>query len=245
MKQKKIAIVTGGSKGIGAALVHRYTLNDFYIYSLSRTAASPHPSVTSILIDLSDPTNATEVFDTLLDKVKTQKPLEIVFINNAGSLGEMAPIEKNTPASIQKTIALNTTTPICLSSSFVKKLKACKASKRILNISSGAAKTPYEGWTVYCSSKAGLDMATRAMALEQISEKEPVKINAIYPGVVETGMQRQIRKTSEKEFKNVQRFIELKDNNELLSPAEVAEKIYYLDTHAVLENGAIIDVRQV
>ena len=244
MKQKKIAIVTGGSKGIGAALVRRYALNDFFIYSLSRTAASPHPSVTSILIDLSDPTNATEVFDDLLEKVKTQNPLEIVFINNAGSLGEMTPIEKNTPAGIQKTIALNTTTPICLSSSFVKKLKECKASKRILNISSGAAKKPYEGWTVYCSSKTGLDMATRAMALEQNSEKEPVKINGIYPGVVETGMQRQIRNTSQKEFKNVKRFIELKDNNELLTPSEVADKIYYLDTDAVLKNGTIVDIRE-
>lgn len=244
MNQKKIAIITGGSKGIGAALVHRYALHDFFIYSLSRTAADQHPAVTSILVDLSDPINATEVFDELLEKVKTQNPVEIVFINNAGSLGEMAPIEKNTPVSVQKTIALNTTTPICLSSRFIKQLKDCKASKRILNISSGAAKKSYEGWTVYCSSKAALDMATKTMALEQNSEKQPVKINAIYPGVVETEMQHQIRNTSEKNFKNAKRFIQLKEDNKLFSTKEVAEKIYQLDINSVLENGAIVDIRE-
>jgi benzil reductase ((S)-benzoin forming) len=241
---KKIAIITGGSKGIGAALVRTYVKHGFSVFSLSRTAAHPHPAVTSLLVDLSDPTDALNVLNPLLERISRLELSEIVFINNAGSLGDIAPIEKNTPESIQKTIALNTTTPICLSSSFVKKLKDCKTSKRILNISSGAAKKPYEGWTVYCSSKAGLDMATRTMALEQNSEKEPVKINGIYPGIVETGMQHQIRNKSEKEFKNVKRFIELKNNDGLLTPTEVAKKIFHLDTDAILENGAIVDIRQ-
>lgn len=244
MDLQKIAIITGGSKGIGAALVNTYSKNGFSVFSLSRTAALTHPNVTSLSVDLSNPIDALNVMNPLLEKISTQKPLEIVFINNAGSLGDVALIENNTLESIQKTIALNTTTPICLCSSFVKKLKDCNTSKRILNISSGAAKKPYEGWTVYCSSKAGLDMATRTMALEQNAKKNPVKINAIYPGVVETGMQRQIRSTSEKEFKNVKRFIELKDNDGLLTPIEVAEKIFQLDTHAALENGAIVDIRQ-
>jgi benzil reductase ((S)-benzoin forming) len=86
-------------------------------------------------------------------------------------------------------------------------------------------------------------MATRTISNEQKSSINPVKINAIYPGVVATGMQSEIRKTSELDFKNVQRFIDLKNNNELFQPKYVADKIFQLDINNLLENGAIVDIR--
>ena len=97
MDFKKIAIITGGSKGIGAALVRTYVKHGFSVFSLSRTAAHPHPAVTSLLVDLSDPTDALNALNPLLKRISRLELSEIVFINNAGSLGDVAPIEKKHP----------------------------------------------------------------------------------------------------------------------------------------------------
>ena len=87
-------------------------------------------------------------------------------------------------------------------------------------------------------------MTTKAIANEQNDIENGVKCIAIYPGVVDTDMQTVIRKTTELEFKNVQRFIELKENNELYAPEFVADKIFKIDISNALENGEIIDIRK-
>ena len=117
------------------------------------------------------------------------------------------------------------------------------ADKQIINISSGAAVSPYAGWSVYCTSKAAIDMMTKTIAAEQSAVKNGVKCISIYPGVVDTNMQDQIRSTSVSDFKNVERFKELKTTNQLYSPAFVGKQIYELDHNQTLDNGAIFDIR--
>jgi benzil reductase ((S)-benzoin forming) len=88
-------------------------------------------------------------------------------------------------------------------------------------------------------------MMTRTIATEQKDLENGVKCVSIYPGVVDTQMQTYIRNTDEKDFINLQRFKDLKENNELYTPTFVAEKIYTIDTEEVLESGAIVDLRTV
>ena len=165
-------------------------------------------------------------------------------LNNAGSLGEIHTVGNLDSEKIQQTIQLNTTTPLVLSNEFIKLTKKLNCKKKIINISSGAAMNPYSGWSIYCTSKSALDMTTKAIANEQNDIENGVKCIAIYPGVVDTDMQTVIRKTTELEFKNVQRFIELKENNELYAPEFVADKIFKIDISNALENGEIIDIRK-
>ena len=66
-------------------------------------------------------------------------------------------------------------------------------ARRVVNISSGAASSPYAGWSVYCASKAGLDHFTRCVGLEQRGQAFPVTCIALAPGVIDTGMQEVIR----------------------------------------------------
>ena len=68
--------------------------------------------------------------------------------------------------------------------------------KRVVSISSGAGKKPYPGWGAYCTAKAGLDMLTRCVGVEQMNQPHPVEIYSIAPGVVDTDMQREIRAAS-------------------------------------------------
>ena len=117
-------------------------------------------------------------------------------------------------------------------------------SKKIRTISSGAANGAYHGWSVYCSTKSAVDSMTKVIGVEQISAKNPVHALASYPGVVDTDMQSKIRNSSSESFSNVERFIAMKENNELASPDSVAQLIYEIDTDNSISNGEIVDVRK-
>jgi len=237
-----ILIITGGSNGIGKAIAEKYTSENFIVYSISRSNAT-NVSFHQIIANLTNTSEAIKAIRSIFFKIDKKPISSITLVNNAGSLGEVNTIGNLDSEKIQQTIQLNTTTSLILANEFIRLTTMLNTKKQIINISSGAAVNPYSGWSVYCTSKAALDMTTKAIAIEQRELKNGVKCVAIYPGVVDTNMQTTIRKTSESKFKNVQRFIELKENNELYTPEFVANKIYFLDTKNQLENGAIIDLR--
>ena len=237
-----IIIITGGSKGIGKALVEKYASKNYKVYTLSRSINNLK-NCTEISVDLSDNKATQETFSTLLEELKSINITSVTLINNAGRLGVISNLENIAVNDISKSIQLNTTTPLILSSLFIKNLEDLNCKKQIINISSGAAMKPYEGWSVYCTSKAAIDMMTKAIAGEQNELENGVKCVAIYPGVVDTNMQTTIRSTDKKDFKNLQRFIDLKENNELYTPEYVAESIYSIDTLNKLKNGDIVDIR--
>lgn len=237
-----IIIITGGSKGIGKALAEKYAQENYKVYSLSRSIVDLQ-NVTQISIDLSDIKATHTTFKMLLDKIKKLDISSITLINNAGRLGTISNLENISSEDISKSIQLNTTTPLILSSLFINATKHLACKKQIISISSGAATKAYEGWSVYCTSKAAIDMMTKAIAAEQNELKNGVKCNAIYPGVVDTNMQTNIRSTDKNDFKNLQRFIDLKENNELYTPEFVANSIYKIDVNNKLKNGDIIDIR--
>lgn len=237
-----ILIITGGSNGIGKAIAQKYTIENHTVFSISRSKAS-EVNYHQITADLSKTSEAIKAINAVFSFIDINKTSSITLLNNAGALGEVNAVGNLDSEKIQQTIQLNTTTPLILSNEFVKLTKNLNCKKQIISISSGAAANPYHGWSIYCASKAALDMMTRAIALEQGDQKNKVKCVAIYPGVVDTNMQVTIRKTPENKFKNVQRFIHLKENNELYSPEFVAAKIYHIDISNSLENGAIVDLR--
>ncbi|WP_271405096.1 (S)-benzoin forming benzil reductase [Tenacibaculum soleae] len=237
-----IIIITGASKGIGKALAKKYVNKNYKVYSLARTSSGLE-NITDVAIDLSDLTATENTFANLLKEIATPKITSITLINNAGRLGEISNLENLKANDISKTIQLNTTTPLVLSGLFIKLTQQLTCKKQIINISSGAAKNAYQGWTIYCTSKAAIDMMTKAIATEQTEIENGVKCVSIYPGVVDTNMQSQIRNTSKTDFNSVQRFVDLKENNELYTPNFVAETIYKIDTENQLQNGAIVDIR--
>ncbi len=242
VSEQKILIVTGGSKGIGKGIVEAYLANNYHVFSISRTKTSiENDSIVEIQFDLSTSEGIEGMLMQIFDKIYSQQIKRIVLINNAGTLGEIGRIENLSTKNISAAVQLNTVAPLLLTSAFIKLTKDWICEKKVINISSGAAQNPYYGWSVYCATKAALDMITKVVAAEQETVKNGVKIIAIYPGVVDTDMQTEIRKHKKEDFIAIDRFLELKSSGSLLNPQTVGEKIVEIDQQD-LENGSILRI---
>jgi benzil reductase ((S)-benzoin forming) len=226
---------------IGSGIVQAYLANGYQVISISRTKNN-HPSfanITQINFDLGDSIGAAKTIANILLTINSTTLNRLVLINNAGTLGEINTIEKIEPTDIQHTINLNTVTPLTLTATFIQHTQQWQCVKKVINISSGAAYKPYYGWTVYCASKAAIDMMTQTIALEQNERAYPVQIMAIYPGVVDTNMQAQIRQSDQNSFKELQRFLDLKANHALANEVTVGQQILETD-HQDLPNGTLL-----
>ena len=222
--------ITGTSRGIGKAFAEHLLENPSnHVIGISRQRSINHPNYRHYNLDLTDVNLiAGFKFELHTDAKK------IYLINNAGSLGFIKPVGKLDASIIIKNYTLNLIAPSVLTNSFINCYDTTDAEKVIVNMSSGAGKTPIDGWAVYCASKAGIDMFSRVVDEEQkIRAQHPsssihkgFKIFSIAPGVVNTDMQDEIRSASKEDFSRLENFIEYKANNQLLEPATVSRKYF-------------------
>lgn len=239
-------IITGTTRGIGRALGERaLALGDSFVVGFSRTEAFIEGNRQNVRIDL----NATEAigaaFDAIgLDSERTSGLKKTVLINNAGVLGPIAPIVDCDTEALAGNIRVNLTAPMVLAHHFYRFSKSFPGKKWIVNITSGASRSPYFGWSAYGAAKAGLDMATRAMALEFSRIDPAFHACAVAPGTVDTDMQAQIRQCTPEQFERVDKFIDLKSKNALFTPEQTAGDLIRLIVEGRLANGGRYDLRE-
>ncbi|KQC00340.1 SDR family NAD(P)-dependent oxidoreductase [Pedobacter sp. Hv1] len=238
----KILIITGGSKGIGNGIVEAYQHHQYQIFSIARTTHKSYTNITQIEFDLSNSNGLTQVLDSIFASLNPNQIKQITLLNNAGTLGQIGQLADLPDHDIAKTVQLNATAPLILTAHFLKLTQNWVAHKQVINISSGAAAKPYFGWTVYCATKAALDMMTKTVALEQSSLTNGAQLMAIYPGVVDTAMQAQIRSSDKTAFVDIDRFLELKTSGALANQQTVGKAIFELAHDQTLTNGAIIRI---
>lgn len=241
---EEILIITGGSKGIGSGIVDAYLQNGVRVFSIARTVNTKlsEAGVTQIELDLTKTDRIETEFSKIFNLLQPEKISKITLVNNAGTLGKIGPLEKLDAINITKTITLNTTVPFLCSALFVAHTKEWKALKTIINISSGAALKPYFGWSVYCSTKAAINMLTQTLAVEQAEVENGVSVLAIAPGVVDTDMQVEIRQSNQSDFKDVERFVALKEEGELNNISNVGLAIFKMDRDTNIASGSILRV---
>jgi len=239
---KSLFIITGASKGIGRGLAEKALEDkDHSVIGISRTHSIDNDRYTALTADLSKPSEAESLSETLYSNKSDHE--RIVLINNAGTLGDVNHIGNIENSSISQLMDLNLSSPMILMNEFMKVLKDFSDQKIIINISSGAGKKAVDGWSGYCASKAALDMATRVAFEENKIDGNHFKIFAVAPGVVDTQMQTQIRNTSKDSFSSVDRFISLKEDQQLSNEKEVAEKYFYILDHINDFEEPLLDIR--
>lgn len=217
----KYAYITGASQGIGQGIAKALLATGKYkVIGISRRKSIDDANYKHISADLSDP-------DTLEHFEFEEHPgaQQIVLVNNAGMLGNIHHLGSLKNRDIINAYTVNLIAPAVLSNKFMARYSGNDAEQLIINVTSGAATSPYDGWSVYCSSKAGLDMLTKVNAEEQKTNSgNKVTVLGIAPGVVDTEMQTQIRGTDESGFSRKEKFVNLKQNNELYDPQAVGKR---------------------
>jgi len=151
----------------------------------------------------------------------------------------VGPLERVDAAELARNLTVNLLAPMLLMRRFLRATEGVALLRRIVNISSGAARRPIAGWGAYCAAKAGLDMATRVVALEA----RAVEVASLAPGVIDTAMQGVVRSASERDFPDVERFRRMKTEGELRSAEDVAADILRAEAAGRLKGDALLDLR--
>ncbi len=248
----KHVIITGASRGLGRAIAESLAFGNFVLHLVSRSdmdelqdaLSADTGGVFTYNADLS----LIDDIETLMDDIfeNVVEPEFLSLINNASTIAPVGPLGRIDSNRIDELIRLDLTAPLVMMNEFISRCSEFDAEKRIINISSGAGQKPYYGWSGYCAAKAGLDIASRTVSLEQneIRGEDGVKVLSIAPGIIDTAMQESIRKQPKDNFIYVGKFIEFYKSGALKSPEEVAEKIREILFLDFFPDGEVLDIRE-
>ena len=238
-------LITGTTKGLGAALAAQVAaLEGAELVSLSRTREGPIDGGHAFEADLDDLAALQSACDRIQRHLDTRKFDEAVLINNAGVVNPVGPLDQADAGELARNLHVNLLAPMVLMGRFLS-MTAHVALRRVINISSGAARRPIFGWGGYCSAKAGLDMASRVAALEAATRGQNVEIVSLAPGVIDTPMQGVVRSASTEQFTDVERFRAMKAEGVLRPPQDVAADILRLERAGRLRGEAVQDLREI
>lgn len=220
------AIVTGHTRGLGAALAEQLLARDIAVLGVSR---SRHASLAQrfadrleeIELELADVARVSQWIGSRALRDFVSGADSVLLFNNAGTVQPIGPIEGQDAAAIASAVSLNVATPLMLASAFTA-ASVDATDRRIVHISSGAARNAYAGWSIYCATKAALDHHARAVALDA---NRALRICSLAPGVIDTNMQAEIRSSGAGQFPMRERFEDLKRNGQLATPEQCAAQL--------------------
>ncbi len=239
------AILTGQSRGLGAAIAAELLSRDIAVLGLARNRNTEldqrFPALEQVELDLADSDALTHWLagGKLRDFLAGSD--SVVLVNNAGIVQPVGPIETQDIATITHAVGLNVAAPMMLASALATASPHAK-DRRIVHISSGAGRNAYAGWSVYCATKAAMDHHARSVALDQ---SPGVRICSLAPGVIDTDMQAEIRGTRLERFPQRARFEALKRNGELASPEDCARRLVNYLLSEKFGRLAVADLREV
>ena len=184
---KRVALVTGGARRVGRAIVERLAAGGFdvaFTYNRSRDDAAAladqlrakGAKVHPISADLSDPLGAADTVDAGFRAAFTRLD---VLVNNA-SVYEPAALPDLTPNQLRVMNAVHVETPLLLVQALEPLLRQARGC--VINMVDLLAERPWPKYLAYCASKAGLWNLTLGLARELAPD---VRVNGIAPGVVE------------------------------------------------------------
>ena len=215
----KKAIVTGHTRGLGAAIAAELQARGVAVLGLAR-GRSPLSGIGQVEVDMADPVALQAWLAGAALREFLADASQALLVNNAGVVTPVGPLAAQDPAEVLRAVSLNVGAPLALAAAFVQ--AAPQAERRILHVSSGAARNAYPGWAVYCATKAALDQHARAVLLDGDVR---VRACSLAPGVIDTDMQAAIRATPDANFPMRERFVALKEGGALDAPEDCARKL--------------------
>ena len=194
--QGQVAIVTGGSRGIGKAVAEQLAelgatvvvtaRSEEQVQRVAAELQAQGAEAIGIATDVADP----QQVESLLAQIQAQFGRIDILVNNAGIIWPVDEVVDCDPNAWIYNIQVNLFGPFFLTRGVLPTMIA-QGYGRIVNVSSGAALNPIVGASAYSTAKAGIDSFTRAVAQEL--NDTGVTITSYHPGMVDTDMQVDLR----------------------------------------------------
>lgn len=213
-----MAVVTGASRGLGAGLASTFAQHGFRLGLCARTRPTAPPGAEALTV-AADVTDA-EALDRFGSMVIDRFGRIDLWVNNAGVLEPIEFLADADTAALAHHVDVNVKGVLFGSRTFARHVRQRDGTGVLVNMTSGASRTIYEGMAVYCASKAAVDMATQVVASEEAPHG--LLAYAVAPGVVDTAMQSMMRQAPIERLPSVGRFLALKEAEAFNSPGWVA-----------------------
>ena len=195
----KVAVITGGRRGIGRAIALRFASEGAFVVVAARTKSEIESvagevrdaggKALAVSADVADETQCR----SLIEAAKAHFGAVDILVNNAGEYGPVKPLEEIGPSEWDRAIAVHLRGAYLLTRLVLPGMYA-RGSGVILNISSLSAKSAFAWGSPYAAAKAGMLGLTRVVAAE--AARQGVRVNALCPGpVTETKMSRDLGRT--------------------------------------------------
>lgn len=189
----KTIVISGASRGIGASAAREFASQGANVVLLARSTEALETladeigeKALALACDVADYAAVEAAFQ----RASTHFGSLDVLICNAGMIEPIARLEHAEPADWAQLINVNITGVFNMMRAGLPHLKAAGGGA-VLTIGSGASQRPLEGWSAYCTSKAGAAMLTQALHLEE--GENGIRVMGLSPGTVATQMQREIK----------------------------------------------------
>ncbi|HEV8674844.1 MAG TPA: SDR family oxidoreductase [Methylomirabilota bacterium] len=187
----KVALITGGGRGIGAAVAMAYaragadlvlaSRTDADLVAVANAARAAGATVHAVSADVAE---AEQVERVVRSALKTFGRIDVL-VNNAGVGHKEVPTWQLEPGDWDRTIAVNLRGPYLLARAVLPHLLDRRQGS-VINVSSICGSVPYANYGAYTASKFGLEGLTRVLAEE--TKRTGVRVNAVDPGLVATRM---------------------------------------------------------
>src|SRR4051812_10619599 len=226
--KEKVAVITGAGNGIGLAIAHAFAAEGAHVVVAEINPAAGERAAaelvaaggqaTSIATDVADEAQVERLVATVGERLGSID----ILVNNAGVVAHKLLLEMDR-ADWDRQLAVQLTGPFLMSKHVARLMIDRRIAGRIVNISSVAALMGRVKGGAHCSSKAGLTLLTKVLAMEL--GQHGITVNAVAPGLIETQAQKEEMNLSS-EYQN--RYLEELPLGRVGQPSDIAKTVLFL-----------------